>query len=229
MIRGKFADRGSNNYYTVFPMNLLKKKCLVFESILPNQGSELIQSYEKQHFISENIGYSKARSLDALSSLLANNLVRRTKIKNMIDKTDHTILKILSYSMSKDRKKMHLYTHALSDLLAIQKLAHTMGVGYSVSRAIKLPHTIESINAMFQKNYLQKNGVHGLLDKLELFIWNRHHPQRPTHKINYLLYFLHGQDEGKSSHQNVVNLDYNKGLGKRSQSAGELQAFIIFQ
>lgn len=105
----------------------------------------------------------KAHSMVATQQLLERNILKYDEIKAAHDHHYKLKLKVLSYTLSADKKDIVIYSHAGIGLQTIRALAEKLGIKYQAHTALALAATIDTINARFQEHVKNKT-VHTLYD-----------------------------------------------------------------
>lgn len=227
LIGDELADRGQNDYLTLKVIDLLRRKGVSVEILLSNHSAEFIAAYETtKKFNSYNLNYGDARSMYALGKLIKDGIVSQEEVFSLIDNCYKPFLRALSYTLSQDKTKITIYSHAAIDLCTIEQLTKVLGVDYRDDEIEDLARTIDSINSKFY-NYVKNNKAHTLYLRLRtaqgkdalvlkhdenpfvFLMWNRRYTaiNRPAKYKNYSLNFVHGHDDAEESHENIYNLD----------------------
>ena len=208
LIGDEMADRGQNDYLTLQVIDLLRRKGVSVEILLSNHSVEFIEAYEKQMpFISERLLYGQAGSMYLLHQLIQDKLVTREAVLGMVDSSYKPFLRALSYTVSEDKTKITIYSHAGIDLSTIEKLANALGVAYCDDTVELLAGTIDRINVEFYK-HVKNNTVHTLYSAAAVYnggsssrlddnafafiMWNRtyHTLNRPADYKGYHIDFV---------------------------------------
>ena len=74
-------------------------------------------------------------------------------------------LRLISYSMEKDKSGIRIYSHAPIDLVIVQKIASRLGIEYKDDTVESLGQTIDAINREFQANYIEPVKARNLFDR----------------------------------------------------------------
>jgi hypothetical protein len=236
LIGDEVADRGMNDYFTLKVLNMLQSKGVPIEIIISNHGVEFVEACEtKSNFIPPRLGQEHAGSIFALQKLIDKGLVTRREALQMAHDGYKSFLRALSYTLSEDKTKITIYSHAGIGLNTIKALAEKLGLTYSDETAEELAQTINNINIAFQKhvenktvNTLYKNeimqaGYEGVPinqneNPFEFLMWNRCYDniERPEKHIKgYSIDFVHGHDTREVTNKNIYNLDNMLGKSPR--------------
>lgn len=105
----------------------------------------------------------KARSMVATQQLIERNILKFEDVKAAHDNHYKLKLKVLSYTLSADKKDITIYSHAGIGLKTIRALAEKLKIKYQAHTAIALAATIDAINEKFQE-HVKNNTVHTLYD-----------------------------------------------------------------
>jgi hypothetical protein len=231
LLGDEFADRGSNDYFTLKIIESLQKQQVPLEIILSNHGVEFIAAYEtKLRYLPSVMESHFVASMVNLQILLSRQLVSREGIRSIIRDAYKPVLKAISYTLSQDNSCITIYSHAAIDLRAVRALTKKIGTSFDDSTAVALAKTIEMINQKYQV-HVMNNTVHTLYDSevmncgyevvafpanmnaFEYIMWNRdlRFLNQPQHYKGYQMFFAHGHDSEISENANVFNLDNQLG------------------
>ncbi len=229
LIGDEFADRGSNDFWTLYLLAHLQKLGLKMEFILSNHGFDFLLGVETRTFYPQTLLPAYASSLINLKTLIKKGLVDKEDIKILVDPYYRRSLKLLSYTVSEKEDLLSVYTHAPAGLEEFKELAHYFGLEYKDASAKDLATTIDQINNAFT-NQVTEFGVRSIYSKTPFkFLWNRDYEDlnRPSEYRGYALEFVHGHDSGESTKGNIFNLDHENALGKMSWiTKGSHQIFV---
>lgn len=240
LIGDDLADRGSNDYFTLKVLEKLSGSNISFEILLSNHSIEFLEAYEKKlTFAPTMLDNIYVISMNNLQYLIDKKLVSRSEIASIMGKCYIPNLKALSYTLSEDKSRITIFSHAALGLNTLQSLAKKFNVQYKDTSAAELANTIDQINLSFFK-FAQGKKLHtlytldvmftGYCEKrinaeqfpLEFLMWNRFYDDidRPSIHKDYAIYFVHGHDPNGRTSNNIYNLDNR--LGKSAScSSGE--------
>lgn len=244
LIGDELADRGSNDYFTLRVLGLLKDNKVNVNITISNHSNDFIVAYEK---LFNKEGYCSAQSIDnrqkpsflGLTLLFDRKLVSEEDVTRLVNAAYKPCLKIIDYAL--DENGINLFTHAPVRFDLIEKIAHHMGVVYDDSSKEALAASIDKINTKFAQA-VEKNTVHEFCDvrgvenidhmkpdeiiakPLVNIIWNRWDQEqdteeaRPESKNGFSLNYTHGHDPYQSPLQQVTNLDTPCGKDSRAEA-----------
>lgn len=243
LIGDELADRGSNDYFTLRVLSLLKSAGVAVHVTISNHSNEFITAYErlakKQGFIAKgDISNSQKMSFVGLKLLMDEKLVTEADVRKLVNDAYKPTLRVIDYELSDDG--INLFSHAPVSFEMIKHVATKMKVAYADSSKEALAATIDKINTKFAQ-VVKENRVHEWCNsnnnELEAdnmtaqqmqdyplinLIWNRWTDAkdiaeaRPANHNGYKIIYLHGHDDYQSKNTNVVNLDTNCGKGAPS-------------
>ena len=250
LIGDELADRGSNDYFTLCVLGLLKDNGVNVNITISNHSNEFIVAYEN---LFNNKGLRPAndvvdfqkKSFLGLKVLLDQKSVSETEVTKLVNAAYKPCLKIIDYTL--DENGINLFTHAPVRFDLIEKIAHRMGVVYNDSSKEAMAASIDKINTKFAQA-VEGNTVHMLCDANDVInidhmtpdeiiakplvniIWNRWDKEqdteeaRPASKNGFSLNYTHGHDPYQSSLQQVTNLDTSCGKESRADEQKKLTA-----
>lgn len=229
LLGDELSDRGSNDYFTLKILQRITPEIPV-EIIHSNHGLEFLNFYEtRMKEFNFSISGRYTESLTNLSILLKKKLIDKAEVENIIAENYLPYVKILSYTLDKEKNNLTLYMHAPNGPRTVENLAKDFNVKYDPKNLIQ---TIDEINKAFTKAALNKKLVK--TSKLKLadacgidstdaplafpfvrMIWTRGYESKKDplkKKVNkFNLTYVHGHDgEGKVPPKlkaHVVNLD----------------------
>ncbi|KTD62449.1 Dot/Icm T4SS effector Wip [Legionella shakespearei] len=241
LIGDEFADRGSNDYFTLRLLGFLHDNKVEVHTLISNHGNEFVTGYENlinRHYL-EEVGYvhpQQKPSFAGLRILLDEQVITESEVTSLINKAYKPSLKILDYTLNEDG--ITLFTHAPVRFDSIQDIASQLGVDYDDSTKEALAKTIDKINQQFAQ-IVEENRVHEYCtvdDPMDLadmsleerkaypliyMIWNRWNENketedaRPASNNDYKIHYVHGHDPFQSPMQHITNLDTPIGKGSR--------------
>ncbi|KTD06359.1 hypothetical protein Lgra_3136 [Legionella gratiana] len=238
-----FADRGSNDYFTLKILAHLHKHHLDYEIILSNHDVEFLLFFELYGFDKPykeiTISSVVTESLQMLIKIVRNGWVNKEWLQLAITKAILPKLKALSYTYEKVNEEdlLIIYSHAPIDLHVISKIANELNVPFDDSHALSIKNSIISINQQLQLKYTDGNlaklfsglfnprvNVSGMAARgLERLIWNRTYEdlKRECRHKDLMIYYVHGHDSSGLSQDNVFVLD-----GLLGKSLGNMQGIM---
>ena len=240
LIGDEVGDRGSNDYFTLLLLDLLKQKAVPHTKLVSNHGNEFVMAYEsmlsgKEFKRAEIILDFQATSIVNLKLLLDLGIVTPAQLTPLVDSYKST-LKVIDYVL--DDNGITLFTHAPVGFDMIKKIAGQLGVVYNDATKESLAATIEKINAKFAVA-VRENKVHELLKSpyfpVYQITWDRWSDQkeaslqaRPASVRGYAVNYVHGHDPFVSPRSHVFNLDTINGKASRALT-GVLQGSDTFE
>ena len=249
MLGDEFADRGSNDYFTIKILEALNEKKINFEIIFSNHGEEFVSQYEKTDYFKNEISSTiispaQTKSMAALIKILRIHGFQdeRQSVKNFIDNIYKKNLKALSYSIDVEANKINIYSHAPIALYFIKHLAAKFKVPYYDGGIVALARTIDAINDKF-KQYADKNELHKFSKNVpdnkdpdysvkrypvNAILWNRNYNilNEDVSKKGYDINFVHGHDLQPHTNKNYLSLDNDLGKKKTPFLKGKYTALL---
>lgn len=226
------ADRGGNDYLTLFILARLNKCGVKYEIILSNHDVAFIKNYENVETDFYSSGTQPCFSMQRLQPLLDSWALDRADL-NAVMRNDYLpFLKLISYTVNENNTSITIYSHAPIGLTNIDYMARKFGVSFDDSSLPALTKTIDWINEEFIKNYLNEGRISSLVsnpepglgkydpkkDPVGYAIWNRDFLSlvRPNEHNDYRLQFAHGHhiDEANilvNSESHIHGLDNHLG------------------
>lgn len=226
------ADRSSNDYFTLKIFEKLFDNKIPVEVVLSNHTIDFIKAFETQtDYSPNNLAPIFVKSMIGLNQLIQNKLISKDEIDGLVKKAYLPNLKALSYTINEDKKSIALFSHAPIGLDTIESICKKLNIQYKDSNLSELAATIDKINDIFTKDYVNRRQITELLESENEFrmgnidvnkfpfmhlLWNRNYGalRRPNKHNGYTVKYIHGHD---SQEQNVpghiYNLDNNLGKG----------------
>lgn len=153
------ADRGSNDYFILKIIEKLGQNQIKIDILLSNHGLEFLRFRDQNYYsyFTARLGPGQGRSAENLAQSIAEGIVTKEELTNIVEKYYIPNLKAIAYATSTSNFLV-IYTHALIGLDTIKSLSNKFGVHYSDKTIAALTTTIDKINAVFS----------GLLETKEL-------------------------------------------------------------
>lgn len=245
----ELADRGRNDFYTLYLLNKLDKSGVAFDINQSNHTVEFTLAHEVVCKTGQAADYQKTminpkqvRSLQALSMCLRAGYITQQDVNQLVDMhKQHQ--RIISYSLAKEGG-ITLYSHAPVDYKVVHALAKALEIPYFDQTPLLLAYTIEQINQKYL-SYVKNNQLGLLVNKeklsklasgmslpvescpLEFLLWSRDYKRinrvmnHPDH--HYSLRYVHGHDSSgpKNVGEHVICLDSLSGKGDELEQCGE--------
>jgi hypothetical protein len=227
LIGDVFADRGRNDYLTLKTLEKLHVGGIKPEIIYSNHDAYLLNSYQKEladwEFPKKEKNKTDQKSMFGLATYIKSDQAKHIQeVRKLINNYVVPQIKLISYFLSEDKKKIDLFMHAPNNFDTVEKLTKVFNVICDISTAENFAKTIAGINnafALYMSPSHQRTKE--IDDLLHVFIWNRlkdndgnidftTYPAFVSHIIHGHTHTLHC-DENKQ-----VNLDTP--LGKESIS-----------
>ncbi len=228
LIGDELADRGSNDYFILKIFEKLHQSGVQVETLISNHGVEFIEAYETQDiFYPPRLHpVAHAPSITNLQQLVQRKILSRDEILSMVNSSYKSTLRVISYSLSKNKNEITIYSHAPIGLSIIKKLAEKLHVAYQDATVSLLAATIDRVNMAFQ-THVSENFVHRLYEAsilqaayssrfdlrnypMEYIMWNRLYEgiDRPDKHSDYQIKFVHGHDSSYTiKEKHIINLD----------------------
>lgn len=212
------GDRGANDILTLKIIEKLHQEKLPFEILFSDHDQEFIsmlyrdqnlaKTPDKDHRYGVNASgdIMQRQSGIRLAALFADERVKRSDVEELFKKTYVPHMKLISYSLSPDDKRMTLFTHAPVDAVLIAKfLAQQLGLKTippykDIPSSEELMKTIDTINQIFVEK-MQKGGEElkaflglKLIDRI---IWNRPVTSSGSHYLTAYLLDRYPEDAKK--------------------------------
>ncbi|MBA2657510.1 MAG: hypothetical protein H0U70_11115 [Tatlockia sp.] len=222
LIGDTLCDRGSNDYFTLKLLQVLKANSIKIEIMLSNHDFTFIESLETTGvFRSENnCGDRKfGRSMNQLQDLIDAGKLTKETILALVQEAYLPSLKLLSYTVN-NNKEFTIFSHALTDDLVTKNLADELGVNYQTATVKDYAATIDAINQAFQRNYVTQGLVIDLpnyndgcdqSDPVFFLMWNRKYDFFQNESHSYRVNRVHGHDSKGSVQPNVCCLNNKLG------------------
>lgn len=162
------CDRNGNDWYMQEILKQLDHLQVPHEILASNHGLEYIAAFENKirgktkkfsspHMLRKDLTIS----LDAMQHLIERGIVSEETIFNNHENHYKPKLKLVGYSLSKDKKEITLYHHAGNGIRVIAALAKKLGTTFAAHSAEQLAKSIDAINAKYQE-HVQNNTVYTL-------------------------------------------------------------------
>lgn len=255
LLGDELADRGNNDYLTLYLFKKLVENNIKFEILASNHGLAFLESY-RNNFQAMNSLYTTqmeapfCRSLVNLGNLVQRGIVGPEYISELVEKYYLPNLKLLNYFYNEKEDSLYLKMHAYNDPEHLVKgLADKYGVNFSWQTNKSRMATIDAINKKAQATISQLTVTEGTAVPLEhinplehpidALTWNRctsldgYHDELGIDPVDrgypYThLFVIHGHDEYEpSGYENTIfNLDNKLGKDPRS-TIGEDSLFVF--
>lgn len=252
LIGDEFADRGSNDYFTLRFLGFLFDNKVEVHTLISNHGNEFVTAYENliRNNLLQEAGYileQQKPSFAGLRILLAEDVIKESEVTSLINKAYKPSLRILDYTLNEEG--ITLFTHAPVRFDSIQDIANQFGIDYDDSSKEALARTIDKINDKFSQ-IVNENRVHEYCTvshpidvtnmspeerksyPLIYMMWNRWSESketedaRPASHNDYQVNYVHGHDPFQSLLKHVTNLDTSLGKGSRKDVQSAIQHLI---
>ncbi|MBX9585837.1 MAG: hypothetical protein K2X50_01135 [Gammaproteobacteria bacterium] len=238
LIGDEFADRGSNDYFTLLLLKRLHEARVKLEINISNHGLEFIYAYESGDFLNRKsfeIMPFQSGSIYALRNLIERfpDLSLLDDVSAFVDNIYKSTLRLISYDADLQNKSIFIRTHAPCDLHLIKDAVNYFNNDYNDNSLHDLMNSIDSIQLKISE-YIAESCVSILLgrDPLRLFLWNRNTEltldpsmltdiSRQERLYDYSIHYIHGHTPGITNHY-VSNLDTM--LGKCHGSSSSFQS-----
>ena len=179
LIGDEFADRGSNDYFTILLLQRLHTGRVNLEINISNHGLDFIYAYESGDFLNSGsfeIMPFQSGSIYALRNLIARfpDLKIYDEVIAFVDNIYKGTLRLISYDADVQNKRIFIRTHAPCDLLLIQDAAHYCNTDYNDNSLPNLMSSIDSIQLEIT-SFIKESRLANVLGThpLRLFLWNR--------------------------------------------------------
>jgi len=238
LIGDEFADRGSNDYFTLKIIKKLLQHDVSMEILISNHSIEFLQAYENhertKQFAPVMLSRGHANSLVALDSLVNKGLVTAEEVLEFVEQFYIPNLKVVAYSCNEASNTITIFSHAPIGLSVVRGLATQFGVEYKESSLDELTSSIDRINNGFRQHLnsktvykslcptnLMSNAYYGqdvVSNSFVCAIWNRNYDYMSAsqHKeFNGMkFFFVHGHHPVCAINANVYSLDFENEWGK---------------
>ncbi|MCA0402534.1 MAG: DUF5617 domain-containing protein [Proteobacteria bacterium] len=165
LIGDELSDRSPNDYFVLKIFQKLKQANVNVQTIISNHGFDFVIALEASDITKSQSMVMPCTSKTNLIKLIEKGILNKQEVVGLARESYLPSLQLISYSLSKDKKDISIYTHAIAGLAIIQKMAEKLGVNYQDNTAEALAKTIDEINRRFQENYVKKNQVSSLLNR----------------------------------------------------------------
>ncbi len=153
LLGDELNDRGNNDIFMIFLLNMLKSKGQAFEIALSDHGCGfLAEQNESPHSSDEVVGIQNNKSLTNLKAVIEKDLVSDLEISAFYQETYLPALNLINYSIDKSitPPALTLKMHAPVGLEVVKGLAKTFKVKYDDSSIEALCATIDKVNIAFK-------------------------------------------------------------------------------
>lgn len=219
-IGDNFADRGSNDYYTLKIFEKLNQSSINFEVLLSNHDFEFIfnASNNFPDFSPPTIWPAQTVSMLNLGALVSRKLISKDSIIEILLKDYMPHIKLVSLD------DHHLFFHAPNGIDLIKALATWYQIDYNDETINDLEETVNKINQKFMQHLLNNDLDEISREILRQFgphsrlTWNRnlYNIDVPNEYNNYQLNYVHGHNGPGQTLPNLINLDTD--LGKQFEN-----------
>ena len=228
LIGDELADRGANDFYTLYLLKKLHDNQVEFDINQSNHTMEFTLAYETEGGIREfvsNLAGNQANSAVALSESINDGVVTQAEVDELVA-IHKKHQRIISYTLSDDG--ITLYSHAPVDFKVVKALANKFGVEYFDKTPELLAYTIERINQRYV-GIVEQNKLHEYISMgalyspesypvedypIEHILWNRNYAaldwQVKPEELDYKISYVYGHDSNvpeKLKGDNIVCLD----------------------
>ncbi|MDI9818309.1 MULTISPECIES: Dot/Icm T4SS effector Wip [unclassified Legionella] len=146
LIGDELADRGQNDYFTLFVLKKLYEADVNIEIMLSNHSTEFIKDYERACFTGRyNFFEVQGKSLGNMQILIEKGLVEESEIRRIVTKNYIPMVKAIGYTLSTEGN-LTLFSHAPVGLETVKALAEKFNIYYQDNNLKSLIHTINAIN-----------------------------------------------------------------------------------
>jgi DNA-binding NarL/FixJ family response regulator len=227
LIGDELADRGANDFYTLYLLKKLDDSDVKFDINQSNHTMEFTLAHESNgigQFVSR-LGPGQANSAVALRQSIESGVVSLEEVEQLIGiHKEHQ--RIISYTLTDDG--IALYSHAPIDVKIVKALAAKFGVDYHDATAELLAYTIEKINQKYVE-VVKQNKLHDYIDQnvlcnpdhypaaeypIEHIVWSRNYRaidrSVQPEGFGYQIGYVYGHDSGApeaAKGDNIVCLD----------------------
>jgi hypothetical protein len=228
LIGDELADRGANDFYTLYLLKKLHDNKVEFDINQSNHTMEFTLAYETEGGIREfvsNLAGNQANSAVALSESINDGVVTQAEVDELVA-IHKKHQRIISYTLSDDG--ITLYSHAPIDFKVVKALANKFGVEYFDKTPELLAYTIEKINQRYV-DIVEQNKLHEYIFEdalyapesypvedypIEHILWNRNYAaldwQAQPEDLDYKISYVYGHDSKVPEEikgDNIVCLD----------------------
>lgn len=177
----ELADRGMNDFYTLYLLNHLDKKKVKFDINQSNHTIELSLAHELKQAYTDTMGGDQCRSMANMGILLSRGLIEQQEIDKLADiHKDHQT--IISYSLGSDNK-ISIYSHAPIGYDMIKNLANKFDVEFKDNNAKQLAYTIEKINQKYL-DLLKSGKLHTVINQNVLNLISAYDSRNHEYLVN---------------------------------------------
>lgn len=204
-----FADRGSNDYWTLKLLQKCKRSGVSIEILLSNHDYEIIKAYEfKEEFEPDDTMEGQfTLSMQRMQTLIDKDLISLDDMADGFKALFLSSLKIVSYTLNEESDNITIYSHAPIDLDVIASLAEALKVEFKAETILELARTLDSIQEQFT-NYIKSNEIHTFLpdgSPNTLVMYNRNFKRlQNTTAQGYTITYFHG-------HTNTIPVSEKQG------------------
>lgn len=246
LIGDELADRGNNDYFTLFVLKKLHDVNLDVDIMVSNHSAEFIRDYENPHFTgAHQLFGNQGQSLTNMQRLIARGLVDEEDVRRIVDDCYKPMVKAIGYTVSPEGE-LTLFSHAPIGLETIEALAAKFNIPYHEDSPKALIKTIDAINdhlrtLLGEKSLAQLIDAEGhsdprhpipLTSPLMRLVWNRAlgDELRTESHGGFKVHFVHGHiGDGAILQHGAIplpshrNLDGWFGKGRELSQTGYLR------
>lgn len=227
LIGDELADRGANDFYTLYLLKKLDDSNVKFDINQSNHTMEFTLAHELNGIgkFESRLGPGQANSAVALRQSIESGVVSLDEVEQLIN-VHKKHQRIISYTLTDEG--IALYSHAPIDVKIVKALADKFEVDYHDTTAELLAYTIEKINQKYTE-VVQQNRLHDYIDQnvlcnpdhypaamypIEHIVWSRNYRaidrSVQPEGFDYQIGYVYGHDSGApeaAKGDNIVCLD----------------------
>ena len=151
LIGDELADRGNNDYFTLFVLQKLKESHCNVDIILSNHSMAFMAASTAYQFDGEEL-ITPTTSLDNMKFFLKQGLIKEEAIRTIVANSYLPMIKAINYTVSLDGQ-ITLFSHAPIGLETIEALANKFKIPYKEGTSLELLQTIDAINQAVSNNF----------------------------------------------------------------------------
>jgi hypothetical protein len=216
LIGDDLADRGKNDYLTLFVYTVLKNLNVNFEVIASNHNMEFIRQYAYGFKNDSKVIFAGKEffcSLTGMSEDIKRKLFDEESISNLIENSYLPYMKLLSYSVQDNT--ITYFSHAPINRQRIRSLALQMNIEPMTNTIENLVKTIDAMNKKFSELLSDKESLFSFFENeyeneggMKSFVWGREEVgvEEDDEPVDFREINIHGHlGSGRIDNKNVKN------------------------
>jgi len=218
LIGDLLADRGRNDWFTFQILKKLSEDKINTDILFSNHDLYFLMGMVRPNTRYKGLRGGQSRSFEELGVLTEKKIVNEEATKALVNDHYKKMLKLLDYSVYDKSSPpcLTLYTHAPAGLEAVKAFATCYGVTYDDKDISSLTKTIDSINACFQDEIINRPHIFALrMEREQMMALTQHYrdskncPKTEHYGVNTpFLYVAWNRDTDKAEGPPLTNTQY---------------------